>query len=227
VIFSIPMAIEDFVPVLLGGIAFFVLGDVVTREHAEARRLAWVGATLVTLGGTAKATWKLVMAVSQGALNLVVLDEALFFLLASGFICLSVAFAGARRSSSRPSRVALPLVAALMALSLALALRGVASYRILLIAAVAIASTVTLVTASIEARRRGAPLASALIAVYLLATFALQAIARQERSTAQQWTAQLLNTAGVLCLLVGSLIMRRRARRVSGAGANDDLSALA
>ncbi len=221
------MALEDFVPVLLGGLAFFLLAEVVTREHPEARRLAWFGAALVTLGGTAKATWKLVMAVSQGALNLVVLDEALFFLLASGFICLSVAFVGARRAGSRPLRLALLLAAAVMAVSLSLMLRGVASYRILLIAGVAIASSVTLVTASLEARRRGAPLASALIAGYLLATFALQAIARQERSMAQQWTAQLINTAGVLCLLIGSLNLRRRARRASEDGANDDLSALA
>jgi hypothetical protein len=70
--------------------------------------------------------------------------------------------------------------------------------------------------ATLEARRRGAPLAAASIALYLVASYALQALARQERSLGQQWTAQLINTAGSVFLLAGSLRLRRHAAFAQG-----------
>ena len=79
---TVPLALDDLVPVVLAGVGCWLLVDAVTADDGL-RRAGHLGACLVAAGGLAKAGWKLVLAVT--GTDLAGVDDALFVLLAPGF----------------------------------------------------------------------------------------------------------------------------------------------
>lgn len=207
--YTIPLALQDFVPVVCAGFGFFTLAELLSRGHAQARKLAFFGASVITLGGLLKATWKLTMAVSQGAINLVVLDKQLFFSLAVGFICLATALLSIRRGSPRALPVALLCSLLAVGAGVFFLRRGGESYRVPLLLCVVLGNTITLVLAIAAARTRGLRLASYLIGAYLVTGFIMPSLARLEQTIAVQWVEQSVNSAGAIGLLLGSRLLRR------------------
>lgn len=207
--FSVPMALEDYVPVVCAGFGFYWLADTLSRAATRARTLARLGVLLVTSGGVSKATWKLLMALSEGARDIVILDKALFFLLAAGFSCLALALLSERRGWVDPIPFALGWVLIVVVIAAVLYAQGSRSYRAVLLSVIVLGNTTTLVLAIRAALRRGLPLAALLIGAYLVTGFIMPALSRLEQTVSQQWLEQIVNSTGALCLVAGSFWLRR------------------
>ena len=116
--YGLALAAEDFVPVLLAGVG-----------HRRARRWLRAGrcrrsgcprslaGALVTLGGLAKAVWKLLVA-AEPCRNIALLEQLLFPCLAFGFAGIAWALVSVRRERPVPwpPFLVLPVLAAAAAL---------------------------------------------------------------------------------------------------------------
>jgi len=83
------LALEDFLPVILSGIGFWVLSRVSRRMDTRSGVSVAIGAVLIVIGGLTKPVFKLLLAFSALEVDLLWLDDALFWLLAPGFLIAS------------------------------------------------------------------------------------------------------------------------------------------
>lgn len=183
---TVPLALDDYVPVLLAGLGAVWLARTTSRGPAM------VGAVLVLAGGLCKATWKLVLAVSGR--DVAHVDSLLFCLLAPGFALLAWGLV------RRPVPLGIPVLATAAAGAMALAMRSPGP----LLALAVIGATATGVLALLEARRRQDAVAAALFAVQLVMAYALVPLAGSGQSIAHQWWEQTLNTVGQGAFALGA-----------------------
>ena len=214
--YSLPMALEDFLPVVLSALGFSWIAKALTRNQAAAGQLAWVGALLIVLGGFSKALWKLVIA-STGT-DIVWLRESLFPLMGPGFVLL--AWALWRGLKGRKYTAAQIWAVPLLLSSLALAAAGYLAmtqanrrWSLLLL----IVTTLGNVWASgqliVNAGRRKA-MGAALLFLYNLLTIFLQArLARMEQTITLQWLEQLNNTLSWAAFAAAAWLWQREQYR--------------
>ena len=189
---TVPLALDDFVPVVLAGVGAVWLARTTGRDRAL------LGAVLVLAGGLCKASWKLVLATTGDDVPHV--DELLFCLLAPGFALLAAALLADVRSAQAATvsrgadaTVGITVVAALV-------LRSTGP----LLALTVVASTATGVLAILSARRRDDSTAALLFAVQLVMAYALVPLAGSGQSLAHQWWEQSLNTLGQGAFALGA-----------------------
>lgn len=183
---TVPLALDDYVPVLLAGVGALWLA------RSTARPPAVFGALLVLVGGLCKATWKLLLAASGHDVPL--LDDLLFAFLAPGFALLTWGLL--RRAVPLAAPLSLSAVAAVAAAL-------TASPAPLLVLAV-VGATATGVLALLRARQGGDTVAAALFAVQLGMAYALVPLAGAAQSIAHQWWEQSLNTLGQGAFALGA-----------------------
>lgn len=172
------LAAEDFVPVALTALGVALL----RRRHP----LVPAAAALIVAGGSAKAAWKLIVALDGP--DLPWLQGALFPLLATGFTVLAFALS---RESARPPHPAAFAVPPAAALAAAAALRDTWPAMVWTIIAVTVAAVLLLRSAA----RAGDPLAATLFGLWLAGQYLLGPMAaRAEQSIALQWVEQSCNT---------------------------------
>jgi hypothetical protein len=87
---SLPLAVEDYLPILLFAAGLYFVAKKVSETNSLAGQTAFLGGCLVTLGGLCKATWKLIQAL--GGPDIPVLNNVLFVFLAAGFILVAWAY---------------------------------------------------------------------------------------------------------------------------------------
>ncbi|MEU7282255.1 hypothetical protein AB0A69_26280 [Streptomyces sp. NPDC045431] len=191
--YPVALALEDFVPVVLTGVAAARLVRPVGRAVPRGRTVAAAGAALVFAGGLSKAGWKLTVALDGPDIQ--PLNKALFPLLALGFLLLahallSVPVAAGPQASRTPPLWGFAVTWAAAAAG-SLALRTTMPLMVLTIAAV----TVCGVRLILLARAAGESRAAAATGVWLLGTYALGPLAaRPDQSVALQWVEQSCNT---------------------------------
>jgi hypothetical protein len=204
--YSLALAFQDFVPVLVSAIGWVFVVRIAARADAGAGRLAALGAGLVVAGGLSRATWKLVVAL--GGPDIGPLHAGLYPLLVAGFLALAAALVAARRSRApgTASRL-LPLAAVLVLAALTIALdpsRGRLVPVLWLAVATAGSIAVGLLLAA-RARRRGHPGVAALFVISIIATLLLNGLARiAYQSEEVQWVEQGLNTLNQLVFAVAA-----------------------
>jgi hypothetical protein len=145
------------------------------------------GSSLVLVGGTSKAIWKLLVTLGVGDFWL--LGELQFMLLAPGFLAMLVSVIltfTAERSQGDAARLAMapwkiPLLATMTVSSLGL--QGLLSYL---------------------AFRRKARLAGAMYVVAILCVLSMAGLAGGEQSIARQWIEESINAAGQIAFALGS-----------------------
>jgi len=95
--YSVPLALQDFMPVALSATGLFFLAEMIKHMAREARvaNIALLGAWLVMLGGGIKAAWKLNVALTGNDIEW--MDNALFVLMGPGFTCMAWALSAAQR----------------------------------------------------------------------------------------------------------------------------------
>jgi hypothetical protein len=222
--YTVPLALFDYLPVVFTAVALYWVVRMVVFVSPEMGRMAAIGALLVVTGGAAKATWKLIMAASDGAMDIRWLDASLFIFMAPGFILLACAVWGLTRIvrdlSPLPARILGPAgVVATLGASVAFAVAAPDSpawSRVLLGAMVfaALALSVLFIIFAIRERLHAATL---LLLLNLAGTFALSAMARlPEQTIPLQWAEQTVNAASWLAFAVAANLVYAHTRERFG-----------
>lgn len=182
---TVPLALHDFVPVVLAGLGALWVA------RSTRRGPALVGAVLVLLGGLCKAGWKLNLALTGDDVALI--DDLLFAFLAPGFALLAWSLV------RRELPLALPLAISAAALLGAALLEHTAPLLVLTI----VGATATSVLAIRRALAADDLAAVGLFALQLTLAFALVPFAGAGQSISNQWWEQSLNTIGQGAFAVG------------------------
>ncbi len=218
--YSIPLAVQDFMPVALSATGLFFLAEMVARMSGGDRtvsRIALVGAWLVMLGGGVKAAWKLNVALTGGDVRW--MDNALFILMGPGFTCLAWALSAAqrlRRGQGLTSRWAalFPVIVSAVFLAtaagLAMAQPTTRTWFFVLLGMTTIANFTLSGLAIRQAWGQRLKWVAALFVLNAVAILALQGLARTgDRTEAMQWVQQLLNTLSNLAFVIAAYKLNR------------------
>lgn len=201
--YTLALALEDFIPVILSSVGLYLISQMVARVDNGLGLMARVGWLLVTMGGLLKASWKLIMALTDTQTNLVWLDKGMFGWMAAGFTLLAFAVwmaAEMMEGKKRPLRIWLgPLIVFGLAL-VAILFTGfpdvtVNTWRFILLGIMTIGNVVLVVLLIQLARRLNLNLVAALFLINIVTVFMLSGMARMpDQSVPLQWAEQLLNT---------------------------------
>lgn len=199
--YTIPLALQDFMPVALASAGLFFLAAMIARADRRAGRIALLGAWLIMLGGGLKAAWKLNMAMTGN--DVAWMSNSLFVLLAPGFTLMASALWSAHsRMRGRPldfdiTLMALGMVAVILAVALVLGLLLPVSsaWKFVLLGVTTVANVVLSVLCIVQAFRMGQRNVAILFILNVVAVLVLQGLARiPEQTIPLQWTEQLINT---------------------------------
>jgi hypothetical protein len=191
--YTLGLSLFDFVPPLAFLIAAVYLVRLTALETTPGGSATMaVGTGLVFLGGTLKATWKLLYTLGVGDFTL--LSEQQFVLLAPGFLLMliaSVGIARARRSAPEASFAAM------------------AVWKIPLMAVMTISSIGAYGILSVLSFRRRNPIAGVLFVATIVLTIGMAGMASGEQSVARQWIEEGVNSISQIALAVASYLMYR------------------
>lgn len=197
--YTLTMALQNYLPVLLFALGLWWATQVVAILAPSSLRLAQLGTLLITIGGLSKATWKLLMATTNGSMNVVWLSNSLFIWLAPGFILIATAlWATVRSGDSDQKRWRLPLALISMmlgtALLLALAFPTARYWNSVLLGVTTLTNFVVAGIMIRHARRHHAHWIAFLFAFNLVGLLVLARIAAIPHTWFWQWVEQLTNT---------------------------------
>jgi len=199
--YTVPLALQDFMPVALSSAGLFFLAEMMARADKAGRPISLLGAWLITLGGGLKAAWKLNVAISGN--DIAWMSNALFILLAPGFILMACALRFAQLGmDGRPPRASLLPVAfgiagvcMALAVGLGVAMPSGSAWKFVLLGATTVANLALSGMCIVQALRMGRREAAALFVINIVAVLALQGLARIPQQTIPlQWTEQIVNT---------------------------------
>lgn len=211
--YTLPLALEDFIPVILSSIGLFLISRMVRRIDPRLGQMAQLGWILVSLGGLLKATWKLVMAITNAQTDLVWLDKGMFIWMAAGFTLLAFALwhtAGTRAQNVNQNPLFRLWLGPLIVLGLALIAIfatgfpdiAVNTWRFILLGITTIGNVALAVLLIQKSRHLGRNLAALLFLVNIIIVFILSGLARiPDQTIPLQWTEQLLNTVSQAAFL--------------------------
>ncbi|MCG5526235.1 hypothetical protein LRB11_15065 [Ectothiorhodospira haloalkaliphila] len=216
--FTLPLALFNFLPVLLTAVGLGFLVHLLGHLRSDLRGWAMVGAALVVAGGLSKAIWKL-LATLTGQ-DVVWLSNALFLLIGPGFILLAAIAWAVFRRVDMPPRKYVVLGWGLVGIALACMVAGVRTWGLeitrgwflpfmLLTTLGNLGLMALLIRRGWQARQWGV---IGLLLVNVLVVFALQPIAMAGADTlAMQWLEQVITALGSLCLAVALWLLVRAA----------------
>ncbi|BCX03119.1 MAG: hypothetical protein KatS3mg053_1057 [Candidatus Roseilinea sp.] len=223
--YTIPLALQDFMPVALSSAGLFFLAEMIARTNQATGRVALFGAWLIMLGGGLKAAWKLNMAMSGN--DVAWMSNALFVLLAPGFTLMACALWSAQaQMRGRPLRFNLSAIAfaiggvsLAVAAALSLAVPSGSAWKFILLGVTTIANLVLSARCIVQAARMGRRDVAALFIVNIVAVIILQGLARIPQQTIPlQWTEQIINTlsGAAFAYAAWKLSRETQARLVAG-----------
>ncbi len=195
--FTVPMALEDFIPVILTAVGLFFLLKVIIPRHRNLCTLACLGATLVISDGFLKAVWKLIYA-GLGT-DIVWMKDSLFVLMGPGFIFVAWAlWRGLKDEKSTSKQVwLLPLLIVIPSLCVSAYLATTlpiktATKILLMLTTIGILTTNGLIIANCLKRKLYLPVV--LILINIITIFTQVFISQLEQTTAMHWIGQVNNT---------------------------------
>lgn len=212
-IYSVPLALEDFIPVILSSCGLFLIARMVQRVDEGLGRMAFLGWLLVTMGGLLKASWKLMMALSDAQTNVIWMDKGMFLWMAAGFtfIAFAVWFTGEMMlGKKRARRIWLGPGLLLGLTAVAILFTGfpdptVSTWRFILLGVMTLSNITLMILLIQKSRHFGLTSAAILFAVNIILVFILNGMARiPEQTIPLQWTEQLLNTTAQGAFLIGA-----------------------
>lgn len=195
--YTLSLALEDFVPVVLSSLGlFFIRRMVLARVGGLPGRVATLGWVLITVGGLSKSTWKLIMALTDGTRDVAVLDNALFVFLAPGFVCMAWAvwrMRGGKGGWGVPAGIIATFY--VLALITVLTSPGARTWVFVLLGLTTLANLTLGILLIRQAWQKGQKGMGVLFVVNLVAIFILSGLARVEPQTIPlQWIEQSINT---------------------------------
>ena len=207
---NLALAIEDYLPVICFAIGLFFVATFISNRNKQAGVLAFVGGILVTFGGLFKASWKLIQAL--GGNDIPFLNNSLFVLLSTGFICIAWAFwksSSLEVKSSNLWSVPLILIGVLLLIA---GYIGVFSesraWFFILLGATTVANLALLFQLMFYSYKNQLWLSIGLFTINLLVIFALTRSADQ--TVTGQWIKQIITTISQLSFAIGSWLMLKQ-----------------
>lgn len=217
--YTLSLALVDYLPVIFTAVGLSFIVRMVSHVDTVQGRVALVGAILTVGGGFCKATWKLLMATSNSAIDIRWMDDGLFAWMAPGYTLLAwsvwqtVRTVQGRKTYHRwlPPFI---LFEAFFAVATYLYFEnpGPAWERILLTLMV-LATVVTGVLLIAFGFRQKLPLAGWLFIVNLVGIFILNGLARiDEQTIALQWIEQSINAVSWLAFAYAAMMIYQYTR---------------
>lgn len=205
--YPIVLALEDFVPTLLGLAGFTLLSRVAPTP--EARHAGLAGAVLIGAGGVAKCAWKLAYAADIG--DWTVLEQSLFPLMAAGAALLAWALAVTVRRGRKTHRWPFAVT---YALGVAGSFAAGSLHPMFVVATFGV--TAVSVLGAVVAGRYQQWWAISLFVLGLVLVTSLVPLRQspQHETLAYQWLEQSLNTSAQAALLVAAWLTLRATSRV-------------
>lgn len=213
----VALALEDVLPVLLSVSGFIVLARLSTSLNTRAGAFVWAGAALIGIGGVTKPIYKSMLALTSGAVDWMVLDRMLFWLLAPGFILIGEGLRSAARThrgTPTHPRLWMVIVALGVVAGGAAAALYVEGSRVWFFFLLGIATLGNLWVAALLIRwasSSGDRLGAGLFAGNIVVVFGLAgAAAALEQTIPIQWGEQLAATAAQGVFLLAGVRLSRR-----------------
>jgi hypothetical protein len=200
--YSLALALEDFIPVIFSSIGLYFISRMVAHVDSRLATMATAGWILITLGGLLKASWKLMMALSGTAINIVWMDKGMFVWMGVGFTLMAFAvwLMSEVLGGKKPTHIwrapgivlGLTLVAVL---ATGFPDPEVNTWRFMLLGLMTLGNVVLVLLLIQQARRLGQNKLAVLFIINIMLVFVLSGLARiPEQTIPLQWTEQLLNT---------------------------------
>lgn len=204
------LALEDVLPVVFSAVGFVVLAGAARRIDATATGYVAVGALLIVAGGLTKPVFKLLLAFGAIEADMLWLDDALFWLLAPGFLIVS---AGLLRVGQRDlgrsvgsGRWGVIAAATVLAVATGAVVAGSEAWFFVLLTVATVGNVLAIAALVSWVRGRGDRVAGALFAGNLILVFGLAgAAAVLEQTFAAQLGEQLVSTAAQAMFMWASI----------------------
>ena len=194
--YSLWLSLLDFVPNLAFLVGAYYLVRWVWLTGSRLTVVAMLaGSSLVLLGGTSKALWKLLYTIGTGDFWL--LGELQFMLLAPGFLAMLMSVVLVLRQERERWKAGLVAIAA---------------WKIPLLATMTLSSLGLQGILSYIAFRRKARLAAAMYMVAILCMLSMAGLAGGDQSVARQWVEEGINSLGQTAFALGSYLLHSRFR---------------
>ena len=218
--YTLSLALVDFLPVLFAAIGLLYIVRLVTIILPVQGRIALEGVILVVTGGLSRAIWKLLMAFSDGATNLAWLENAMFILMAPGYILLAWSVWQTARSVQGKRLFGvwfLPVTIILFVFFISFYMYysdpESPGWERILLTTLVLATLSTGILLIVFAFSLNLTLAAGLFLVNLVIVLILNGMARQpEQTIILQWIEEMINTVPWLVFAVGAWILDQHAR---------------
>lgn len=202
--FSVPMAIVDFIPVVLFIVsAVFLMRDLYHLMSKGAYALLCAGSIMIAFAGSMKALWKLLYA--AGICDFEVFNQMFFPVQSVGFVLLGLSLAAMmlfRQTAKQPVNLAVAAAPAVY--------KGTMLFVGFIVAGTA-GVCFSLAGLAAKLKRRLGVILFILAFVLMLSMGYLSS--RDSSSAAMNWIEQGVNSVGQLCLLLGVLDLHRHGVR--------------
>lgn len=204
---TVPLALQDYMTVLFSAFGLSILTRMVYQLEQSLGRMALIGTLLTVLGGTFKATGKLVLALDGP--DLVWLNQGLFPLVAPGFVIVGWALYHVRRvfrnqpPLKRPWLVPLVVIGLFAAGSIALGMAG-GPWKVPLILLATVGNVGLLVMLALAAFGRKMPFSGALFLITLLVVLIMSQLAGKEMPISVVWFEQISQTVAQMLFTLGA-----------------------
>lgn len=205
------LALWDMAPVVVSMVGFSALA-----RHVDARRsrlLAWSGVAAIGLAGVSKPTYKTLEAIGGAGSAPIVLDDALFWFLAPGFL---LVVAGLLTGRYGPILGVAAFFIPFLAFVLAITTSDDRAWFMPLLLVATIGNVVLIALLAQRAGAVGRPSLAVLLWIHLLLILGLAgAAAVMEATIAVQWVEQTVAVAAQAIFTLAVLRLIRAERRVN------------
>lgn len=200
--YNLALALQDYMPVILSAIGLHFVSRMAGTTHAQLGKMATAGWMLIFIGGFLKATWKLIMALTDSQVNVVWFDKGIFLWMAPGFllVAFSLWFMRKVQRGEQIRRMWLGPGLTLICLLVAILLTGfpdptINTWRFILLGIMTLGNVGIVILLIQEARSVRQHRLAVLFFIHMTIVFILSGLARlPDQSIPLQWTEQLLNT---------------------------------
>ena len=191
---SVPMAIVDFIPVVLFFISAVILQrDLYNKMSKGAFALLAAGSIMVLIGGIYKASWKILYALN--ICDFVVLDTSMFPMQAPGFMLVFLSLVTLGNKSNKALAIAAPVAYTSNLIFIIFQVLGLGGTQFIL---------------STKAHKMKKPVAIICFVISFIFMLGMGYLGSKfDDSSSMHWTAQLTNIISQGALLIGVMIMHK------------------
>jgi hypothetical protein len=210
--YTLSLALVDFLPVIFTASGLIAITRMVSFVNSSQGRVALIGTLLIVAGGFFKATWKLLMASSNGTVNIGWMEEGLFIFMAPGYTLLvwSVWQTVRTLQGSKAYHTWIPpltIIVIMFSISAYLFITNPESpaWERVLLSMVVLASLVTGLFLIVFGFRQKLRTAGWLFILNLVGIFLLNGLARLDDQTiVLQWVEEIINSVAWLAFAIAS-----------------------